>query len=131
MSACYHPARVRTRLGCPVISVNHSRRYLRQRIVARQERRTQQDRKWRRRVWVAGIVIALYLLIGRDLLGMARAAGQAASSTVRKDVQSVAVVLKKAAQAKVKERNPSLPPPPTADPGGRRTSDDADAPTEL
>ncbi len=111
MSASRRPSSQRTYLGSPVISVSRSPRYLRQRIVAERERRAQQDRKWRRRIWFAGICLAFYFIIGRDLLHMTHGLGQAAANSVRKDAHDVAVALKKAVELRDKDRYVLSPSP--------------------
>lgn len=120
----------RRRLGSPVISVNQSGRYLRQRILAEQERRVRHDRKWRLRVWIGGICIALYVLIGRDLIGMTWGLGRAASADVRQDIHDIAVGMEKIAKAREQERK--LLSPSAADrypPDGDHGNGDPDDPT--
>ncbi len=111
MSASRRPPSQRTHLGSPIISVSRSPRYLRQRMAAEKERKARRDRKWRLRVWLAGLALAFYFVIGRDLLGMTRGLGQAAATSVRKDAHDVAVALKKAAEMREEDRLVLSPSP--------------------
>lgn len=130
MPVLHHPSPPRRHLGSPVISVNHSPRYLRQRLVAQQERRTHQDRKWRRRVWIGGICVALYVLIGRDLIGMTLGMGRAASSDLRNDVHNVTVGLKKVKEMRERDRDLFSPSPVDFDsPATEEGRDDPTDPT--
>jgi len=130
MPVLRHPSQARRTLGSPVISVNQSQRYLRQRVIAQRERRTRQDRKWRRRVWIGGICVALYVLIGRDLIGMTLGMGRAASSGLRNDVHNVTVALKKAQEMRERDRDLFSPSPVEFDsPATEEGKEDATDPT--
>jgi len=89
----------RPQLGAPLLPVNAPARYLRHRASADRAYRNRRRQLWWHRGALAFVVGCFYLVIGRDLLAVARAKKDSAVMEIRCETHQLATDIKRAADA--------------------------------
>ena len=89
----------RAQLGAPVLPVNASARYLHHRVSAQQAYRARRRMLWWHRGALAFIACCFYLVIGRDLLAVARAKKDSAAMEIRCETHQLSTDVRRVGDA--------------------------------
>ena len=89
----------RAQLGAPVLPVNAPGHYLRQRVSAARAYRARRRMFWWHRGALAFIACCFYLVIGRDLLALARAKKDSAAMEIRCETHQLATDIRRVGDA--------------------------------